>query len=438
MIALNETHDPARRSWAPGANVPGGDFPIQNLPFGIFRTPGREPRGGVAIGSSIFDLGAGLELGLFTGIAASAARAASGATLNPLMELGKGAASALRARLSDLLSEDGAERHHVELLANRFLVPMTTAEMLLPVQVGNFTDFMTSSFHALRVTGRPLDAPLPPVLCHMPVAYHGRASSVRVSGEEMRRPNGQSKPRDGSVQFGPSKALDFELEFGVFVAQGSALGSPIAIDAAPSKIFGYCLLNDWSARDIQSWESMLGPFLSKSLSTTISPWVVTAEALAPFHVPVFVPRPDWPAALPYLDSKRDRTEGGLDVDLEAYLETARMREAGEAPARVVATNVRYLCWSFAQMVTHHACNGCNLQPGDLLGSGTVSGPTDDSRGCLLECTESLQLPNGEIRRYLEDGDEVIFRGRARREGFVPVGFGECRARIAPAPPWSSS
>ncbi|HTR38647.1 MAG TPA: fumarylacetoacetase [Bryobacteraceae bacterium] len=438
MIALNETHNPARRSWVPGANVPDGDFPVQNLPFGIFRTPGREPRGGVAIGGSIFDLGAGLELGLFTGITATAARAASGATLNPLMALGADAASALRARLSDLLSEDGAERHHVEVLANRFLVPMTSTEMLLPVQVGNFTDFMTSSFHASRVTGRPLDAPLPPVVCHMPVAYHGRASSVRISGEEVRRPNGQSKPRDGSLQFGPSQALDFELEFGAFIAQGNALGSPIALGEAPSKIFGYCLLNDWSARDIQSWESMLGPFLSKSLSTTISPWVVTAEALAPFRAPVFVPRPDWPATLPYLDSEVNRAEGGLDVDLEASLQTTQMRDSGAPPARVAATNVRYLCWTFVQMVTHHSSNGCNLQPGDLLGSGTVSGPTDDSRGCLLEYTEPLQLPNGEIRRYLEDGDEVIFRGRARREGYVTVGFGECRARIAPAPPWSSS
>jgi len=434
MIALNETHDPARRSWAPGSNDPHGDFPIQNLPFGVFRSAGREARGGVAIGSSIFDLGAGLELGLFTSVAGSAARAASGSTLNALMALGTGAASALRARLSDLLREDGPERRHVEVLADRFLVPMAAAEMLLPVNVRNFTDFMTSSYHVLRVTGRPLDAPLPPVVCHMPVAYHSRASSVRVSGEAVRRPNGQFKQRDGAVQFGPSRALDFELEFGAFIAQGNELGSPIAIDAAPAHIFGYCLLNDWSARDIQSWESMLGPFLSKSLSTTISPWVVTAEALAPFHTPVHVPRPDWPETLPHLNSQQDRAEGGLDVELEVSLQTARMQETGEPAARVALTNVRYLCWSFAQMIAHHSSNGCNLQSGDLLASGTVSGPTDDTRGCLMEYTEPLRLPNGEMRRYLEDGDQVIFRGRARREGCAAIGFGECRAQVAPAPP----
>ena len=433
MVALNETHDPARRSWVPAANHPDSDFPIQNLPFGVFRPLGGEARGGVAIGDRIFDLSAGLEMGLFSGNAGAAARAASGPTLNPLMALGTSAASALRSRLSDLLHEDGPERRHVEALADRLLVPMSGMRLLLPARIGNFTDFMTSSFHALRVTGRALDAPLPPVLCHMPVAYHGRASSVRVSGEDVRRPNGQSKPRDGEVQFGLSKALDFELEFGAFIAQGNALGSPIPIEAAASQAFGYCLLNDWSARDIQSWESMLGPFLSKSLSTTISPWVVTAEALAPFHVPVLTPRPDWPRPLPYLDFQPDRDEGGLDVELEAYLYTSRMREAREQPARVAATNVRFLCWSFAQMIAHHSSNGCNLQPGDLLGSGTVSGPTDDSRGCLLEHSEPLGLPNGESRRYLEDGDEVIFRGRAHREGYVSIGFGECRARILPTP-----
>jgi fumarylacetoacetase len=432
MVELNETHDPARRSWVPAANQPDQDFPIQNLPFGIFRAAASEPRGGVAIGDRIFDLGAGVELGLFSGVAAAAARAASGPTLNPLMALGTRPASALRARLSDLLREDGAERRQVEALSDRLLVPMSPAALLVPARIGDFTDFMSSSFHALRVTGRTPDAPLPPVLCHMPVAYHGRASSVRVSGEDVRRPNGQSKPRDGDVRFGPCEALDFELEFGAFIAQGNALGSAIPIGSAACYVFGYCLLNDWSARDIQFWENMLGPFLSKSVSTTISPWVVTTEALAPFRVPVFTPHPEWRHPLPYLDSKLDRAEGGLDVDLEAYLKTPRMCEQGEQPARMLATNARFLYWSFAQMVTHHSSNGCNLQPGDLFGSGTVSGPTDDSRGCLLEHTEPLRLANGEKRRYIQDGDEVIFRGRARREGYVSIGFGECRARIVPA------
>jgi fumarylacetoacetase len=266
----------------------------------------------------------------------------------------------------------------------------------------------------------------------MPVAYHGRASSVRISGEALRRPHGQAKDSNGVVQFGPSKALDFELEVGAFIASGNALGSPIPIEAASSHVFGYCLLNDWSARDTQFWESMLGPFLSKSLSTSISPWIVSSEALAPFRAPVFTPsQPDWPATLPYLQSEMDRVEGGMNIELEAYIETGRMRELGEAPARVVATNLKYAYWSFAQMIAHHTSNGCNLQPGDLLGCGTVSGPTDESRACFMEHTEPLRLPNGESRRYLEDDDEIIFKGRAKHEGHVAIGFGECRARINP-------
>jgi fumarylacetoacetase len=432
---LNETHDPARRSWVSTANEPDNDFPIQNLPFGIFRQEGRAPRGGVAIGDRIFDLAAGLEAGLFSGEVAEAARAASGPALNPLMALGLRAGSALRARLSDLLRTDGRERARVEAQVDRLLIPMAASRMQLPARIENFTDFICSSFHASRVGRRRSDPSLPPVLRHMPVAYHSRASSVRLSGEEVRRPYGQSKPPDGEVQFGPSKWLDFELEVGAFIALGNALGSPIPIGAASTHIFGLCLLNDWSARDIQFWESMLGPFLSKSLSTTISPWVVTAEALAPYRAPVFTPNRDWPAPLPYLRSSADQAEGGIDLELEAYLETPRMREAGEPPARITRTNLRYAYWSFAQMVSHHASNGCNLQPGDLLGSGTVSGPTDESRACFLEYEESAQLPNGETRRYIEDGDEVVFRGRARRDGYVPIGFGECRARIAPALDW---
>lgn len=432
---LNETHDPARRSWVSTANEPDSDFPIQNLPFGIFRQDGRAPRGGVAIGDRIFDLVAGLEAGLFSGEDAEAARAASGPTLNPLMALGLRAASVLRARLSDLLRADGRERAQVEAQVDRLLVPMAESRMQLPAKIENFTDFICSSFHASRAGRRRSDPSVPAVLRHMPVAYHGRASSVRLSGEEVRRPYGQSKPADGEVQFGASKCLDFELEVGTFVALGNELGSPISIGAASSHIFGHCLLNDWSARDIQFWESMLGPFLSKSLSTTISPWVVTVEALAPYRVPVFTPNQDWPAPFPYLHSTADQAEGGIGIELEAYLETPRMREAGEHPARITRTNLRYAYWSFAQMVAHQTSNGCNLQPGDLLGSGTVSGPTDESRACFLEHEEPALLPNGESRRYIEDGDEILFRGRARRDGYVPIGFGECRARIAPALDW---
>lgn len=266
----------------------------------------------------------------------------------------------------------------------------------------------------------------------MPVAYHGRASSVQVSGEAVRRPHGQSKPADQQVQFGPSKMLDFELEVGAFVASGNVPGSTIPIESAASQIFGYCLLNDWSARDIQFWESMLGPFLGKSFATTISPWVVTAEALRPFQTKVFKPRPDWPEPLPYLRSERDRREGGFNIDLEAYILTERMRGSRLQPAPVTNTNLGFAYWSFAQMIAHHTSNGCNLQPGDILGGGTISGPSDESRACLAEYAEPLILPNGEVRRYLEDGDEVIFKARANREGYASVGFGECRARILPA------
>ena len=431
MTKLNETHDPSRRSWVHSANQPHADFPIQNLPFGIFRHA-EMASGGVAIGDRIFDLAAGLEKGLFSGEAAEAARAGSGATLNQLMALGSRSASILRARLSDLLRADGPERTRVEPHADRLLIPMSAAEMLLPAKINNFTDFICSTFHAQRAVKQPLNSPLPPVLCHMPVAYHGRASSVRISGEAVRRPHGQTKDSNGAIQFGPSKALDFELEVGAFIASGNALGSPVPIEAASSQVFGYCLLNDWSARDTQFWESMLGPFLGKSFSTSISPWIVSAEALAPFNAPVFTPtQPDWPATLPYLQSETDRAEGGMNIELEAYIQTRRMRKSGKLPARIVGTNLKFAYWTFAQMIAHHTSNGCNLRPGDLLGCGTVSGPTDESRACFMEHTEPLQFANGESRRYLDDDDEVILRARAKRDGSVEIGFGECRARIIP-------
>jgi fumarylacetoacetase len=431
-MKLNETHDPACRSWLPAANHPDTDFPIQNLPLGIFREGG-STRPGVAIGDRIFDLRAALDLGFISGEASDAARAAAGNSLNALMALGARPASILRARLSELLRIDSPERAQVESHADRLLVPMSSAEMLLPAKVGNFTDFVCSTFHAQRAVRRPLISPMAPALCYMPVAYHGRASSVRISGEEVRRPRGQFKDSDGTVVFGPSRALDFEFEVGAFVSTGNPLGSPVPIDSASSHIFGYCLLNDWSARDVQFWENILGPFLSKSLSTTISPWIVSAEALAPFRTPIFrPPQPDWPQLLAYLDSYADRAEGGIDIDLEVFLSTSRMRESGDSPARVVSTNFKYAYWSFAQMIAHHTSNGCNLQPGDLLGSGTVSGPTDESRACLLEHGEPLRLPNGECRQYLDDGDEIVFKARAERDGYVAIGFGECRARIMAA------
>lgn len=436
MAALNATHDATRRSWVETANAPDTDFPIQNLPFGVFRVGGGAPRGGAAIGDRILDLAAVLEAGLLSGPAEAAARAAAGPALNPLMALGNGAASALRTALSDLLDAEGGGRSRVEAMRDRLLVPMADATMELPASIGSFTDFLCSIDHTLRMsrTGE-----LPPAFKSLPIAYHSRATSVRVSGADVVRPNGQFRKPDGTLAFGPEPAQDYELELGIVVGPGNALGQPFPIEDADERIFGFCLLNDWSARLIQGFESTpLGPFLSKSLSTTISPWVVTAEAMAPFRVPAR-PRDAADAPPPHLTGAEDQAEGGLDLAMEVRLTTGRMREAGGAPVRITDTNFSHCYWTVAQMLTHHASNGCNMQPGDLFGSGTISGPTDDSRACLAELTargsEPLELPNGETRAFLEDGDEVVFRARASRDGYVPIGFGECRGRIAPAVKW---
>jgi fumarylacetoacetase len=437
-MQLNETHRADLRSWVDSANAPDTDFPIQNLPYGIFRRDGETPRAGVAIGDQIFDLQAGLKAGLFAGEAEAAARLATGPVLNPLMAADPRLHTALRRRLSQLLAADNPDRGR--LAASSVLVPMADAQLELPADVANFTDFLTSIYHTERggrIT-RP-DAPVPPAFRYLPIAYNGRATSVRASGEPVRRPNGQWRTPEGKVEFGPCQQLDFELELGTFVGRGNELGDPISIEEAPDRIFGFCLLNDWSARDVQRWESALGPFLSKSLSTTISCWVVTAEALAPFRAPAFV-RPDGdPAPLPYLSSVADQAEGGIDLNLDAFLLTPRMRSEGAAPARICRTNFVHMYWTVAQMLTHHMSNGCNMQTGDLFGSGTTSGPLDENRACLSEITsrgtQSLALPNGEKHTWLEDGDEVIFRGRAEREGYRSIGFGECRARVEPAPAW---
>lgn len=437
MVKLNDTHDPKRQSWIASANAADTDFPIQNLPFGVFRRGGEVARGGVAIGDSIVDLAEAAKAGLFSGEAAEAARAASGPALNPLFALGTGAASALRAQLSDLLRADSPDKGRVERMADRLLMPMSAATMELPAHVGSYTDYLCSSFHAGRMASG-----LPEPFKYLPIAYHSRASSIVVSGTPVRRPNGEFRAADGEVRFGPEPSQDYELELAAVIATGNPLGTPLHIDRAAEQIFGYCLLNDWSARGIQMWESRpLGPFLGKSQSTTISPWVVTSEALAPFRCAAFA-RPDGdPKPMPHLFSEADQAEGGIDLALEAYILTPRMREQGAAPARVTNTNFKHIYWTFAQMVAHHMSNGCNLQPGDLLASGTCSGPTDDSRACLAELsargTVDIKLPNGEARRFLADGDEVIFRARTARPGQVSIGFGECRGRIEPAVPWPS-
>jgi fumarylacetoacetase len=430
MAELNETHDPERRSWVETANAPDTDFPIQNLPFGVFRRPGGQPQGGVAIGDRIFDLAAGVREGLFDGEALAAARMAAGPRLNELMGSEPRLASGLRRRLSELLSADdpaGARSR-----AGTLLVPMTEAVMELPAAVGDYTDFSCSTHHMLRMGGGTVR----PVFLHLPVGYHGRSSSLRVSGAQVRRPLGQTAGKDGAPVFGPEPQLDFELEFAAFVGRGNGLGHAIPMAEAEDHIFGYCLLNDWSARAIQFFEMALGPFLGKSFLTTISPWVVTREALAPFRTAAFA-RPEADPPIPaYLLDENDRREGGLDVQLEALLVTEAMRGRGEAPQRIVATNFRHIYWTLAQMLAHHSSNGCDLTPGDLFASGTVSGPEDEAKACLMEANErgtrALPLPGGESRLWLEDGDEVQIRGRAARDGFVSIGFGACDGRVVRA------
>jgi fumarylacetoacetase len=429
VAELNETHDPQRRSWVASANAAGTDFPIQNLPFGVFRRRGGEAQGGVAIGEEILDLAAALREGLFEGEAGAAAQAAAGPCLNPLMALEPRLVSALRRRLSQLLRQGGPGEARARSLADRLLVPMSDAVMDLPAAIGDYTDFSCSTHHMMRMGGGTVR----PVFLHLPVGYHGRASSVRVSGAEVVRPLGQVAGKDGQPVFGPEPQLDFELEFAAFVGRGNGLGLPIPIEEAEDHIFGYTLLNDWSARAIQFFEMALGPFLGKSFLTTISPWVVTREAMAPFRTAAFVRPEADPPIPPYLRSESDRREGGLDVRLEASLSTEAMRRRGDPPRRIVATNFRHIYWTLAQMLAHHASGGCDMRPGDLFASGTVSGPEDEAKACLMEANErgtrAISLPGGEGRLWLEDGDEVLIRGRAEREGFVSIGFGPCDGRV---------
>lgn len=436
MTALNETHDPLAQSWVASANAPDTDFPLQNLPFGVFRRQGSaEPcRGGVAIGDRIVDLAALQALGVFEGEAATALAAAAGPTLNPLMALGAPAASALRLALSRALREGSPLAARLDAC----LVAQAQAEYAVPAQIGDYTDFYTSIHHATNVGRlfRP-DNPLLPNYQWVPIGYHGRCSSIGVSGQAFRRPLGQTRAPDAERPvLGPSRRLDYELELGVFIGRGNALGQPVPLDEAEDHVFGLCLFNDWSARDLQAWEYQpLGPFLSKNFASTLAPWIVTLEALAPYRVGWTRPAAD-PQPLAYLESPALRAAGAIDIRLEVALETAAMRAGGRAPARLSLTSFRHAYWSVSQMVAHHTVNGCNLSPGDLLGSGTQSGPTPAEAGSLLELTrggkEPLPLPDGETRTFLDDGDTVILRGWCEREGYRRIGFGECRGTVLPA------
>jgi fumarylacetoacetase len=420
----------AMTSWIAAANDPHSDFPLANLPYGVF-THANTMRIGIAIGDQIFDLRAAASESMLASLPAAVVDSCTASVLNPLMALGGEAWSVLRRRVTELLREDADAETQRRVAA--MLVPQSDAEMQVPARIGDYTDFYASIHHATRVGKlfRP-DNPLLPNYKYVPIGYHGRASSIVVSGSEVRRPSGQTKPAEAAEPaFGPTRSLDYELEVGVFIGPGNELGRPIAIDGAEQHIFGLCLVNDWSARDMQSWEYQpLGPFLAKNFATTISPWIVPLQALAPYRVAVAERAEGDPAPLPYLASSN--AQSGFDVTLEVFIASRAMRERSMAPMRVSKGNLRDLYWSVSQLVTHHASNGCNLRPGDLLATGTISGPDEGSEGCLLEMKhrgEPLRLATGETRVFLEDGDEVTFRAYAERPGLPRIGFGRCSGTL---------
>ncbi|GAB6387860.1 fumarylacetoacetase [Stutzerimonas marianensis] len=428
----------ATRSWVESAND-HPDFSLANLPLGVFSRDGDEPRGGVAIGDRILDLRAACEAGLFQGQALDVALAASGDSLNAFFALGAPARKALRDALQALLGEGSTQREQLQRMGESLLQPMERCRLHVPARVGDYTDFYVGIHHANNVGKlfRP-DNPLLPNYKYVPIGYHGRASTIDVSGATVKRPNGQTLPPGASEPtFGPSKRLDYELELGIWIGPGNSRGEPIPIGSAADHVAGFCLLNDWSARDLQAWEYQpLGPFLSKSFATSVSPWVVTPEALEPFRC-AQPDRPEGdPQPLPYLYDQGDQQQGALDIELEVLLLTDAMRSKGLAAQRIALSNTRAMYWTVAQMVTHHSVNGCSLQPGDLFGSGTLSGSSPDSLGSLLEITQGgkqpLELANGEKRTFLEDGDEIILKARCRRDGYASIGFGECRGRVTAA------
>ena len=427
MTTTDATHDPAAPCWVDVP--PGHDFPVQNLPLGIFATDGTAPRAGVAIGDNIVDLAALAAAGLID----TPAQQVAGPTLNALLA-DTAARRRVRTQVAALLG-DNRQRAAVEPHIHR----IRSATLHLPCAVGDYTDFYVGIHHATEIGKlmRP-DNPLLPNYKYVPIGYHGRASTVRPSGTPVVRPTGQRKgPTDSEPSVGPSRRLDFELELGVWIGAGNKLGQPIEIAHASDHIAGLCLLNDWSARDLQAWEYVpLGPFLAKSFLTTVSPWVVTAEALAPFRI-VQAPRPSGdPRPLPYLWDDRDQASGAFALDLGVDLLTTAMRAAGAAPLRLATSAARYMYWTVAQMIAHHSSNGCALNPGDLLGTGTLSGPDLASCGSLMELSANgaapVALPAGETRTFLDDGDEVTLTATARANGFVPIGFGACRGVVVAA------
>ncbi|MCF2857863.1 fumarylacetoacetase [Pseudoalteromonas sp. SMS1] len=436
MSFINETHDINLKSWVVSANQAGTDFPIQNLPFASFRRKGsnEEFRGGVAIGDQVLDLGAVATANIFDGVAQEAAEAANAQALNEFMGLGKAHWSGLRLALSRALREGSEHQGTLESA----LVAQDDVEYALPCHIGDYTDFYTSIYHATAVGSlfRP-DNPLLPNYKWVPIGYHGRASSIDVSGQTFPRPKGQTKAPDAEApSFGPCKRLDYELELGIYLGKGNELGDAIGIEEAEDHVFGFCLFNDWSARDLQAWEYQpLGPFLAKNFASTVSPWIVTTEALAPYRTAWHRDEND-PQPMSYLESAHNREAGAFDIQMDVLIETDKMRSENVAPSKVSESSFKHSYWTVAQMVTHHTVNGCNFLPGDMLGSGTQSGPEHEEAGSLLELSrggkESITLNNGESRKFLEDGDKVIMRGWCEADGFNRIGFGSVEGTVLPA------
>ena len=434
---LNETHDPSLTSWVDSANDSAIGFPVQHLPFAVFRRAGRLEayRPGVALGDQIIDLAQLVAIKPFSGLAADALNTCTGPTLNALMALGNAHWTALRLALSRAARVGSSLQAEI----TRVLIPQAQAEYSLPAHIRDYTDFYISIYHATAggKISRP-DAPLLPNFKWLPIGYHGRASSVVISGHEVVRPVGQSRSvhANEAPSFGPSKRLDFELEMGMFVGPGNAQGTRISIDQADEHIFGLCILNDWSARDIQGWEVQpLGPFLAKSFATTISPWIVTREALEPFRLPFNRPATD-PQPLPYLINEVTKQGGVYDISLRALMSTEQSRAAKHPPALLAHSNLCHAYWTLSQLITHHTVNGCNLQPGDLIGTGTMSGPNPDQALSFNElsagATRAVTRPWGQERKFLEDGDEIILQAECIKQGYPRLNFGQATGKILPS------
>ena len=436
MVALDHTHDPAARSWLASASAAGCDFPIQNLPFAVFRRKGTQQvfRGGVAIGDQALDLAELSNAGVLDGLALQAARAGAQSTLNDLMALGRPAWRALRHALFGLLREGAAQAAAVRAC----LVPLSDVEYALPARIGDYTDFYTSLDHAINcIRIMYPDADVTPNFRWMPQAYHGRVSTIGVSGQQFHRPYGQfPPPGETKPVFEPTRRMDYELELGVWIGPGNAMGHRIPLDQVDEHVFGLTLLNDWSVRDIQVWEmAPLGPFHGKNFATTVSPWIVTLDALAPYRTAWTRPAAD-PQPLPYLESAANRAAGAFDIRLEVSVLTERARNEGRGAARLIGTSFRHQYWTIAQMVAHHTAGGCNLNPGDLIGTGTISGPGPGEAGAMVELAEGGRKPaplgDGDERGFLHDGDTLVLRGWCEKPGAARIGFGECRGTVLPA------